>query len=37
MLLDVYGPEAVLEPHVMPVSLLDIKDSAGSLALLETS
>lgn len=32
MLQNVYGEEAVLKPHVMPVEVLNISDAAGDTA-----
>lgn len=32
MLQDAYGEEAVLEPHMMPVEVLNISDTAGDTA-----
>lgn len=34
MLQNVYGEEAVLEPHVMPVEAFNISDTAGHTAIL---
>ena len=36
MLQNVYGEAAVLEPHVMPVEVLDMSDAAG-VALTSSS
>lgn len=36
MLREVYGPELMLEPHVMPVSVLDTTDPAGDTVQLFT-